>query len=80
MTQALITVSPIRPRYMRQSAAAAYLGVKVSYFRLHVDVKPKELPGSGRRKVLVWDVDELDAWVQQVSDPKSRKSTNRKAS
>lgn len=68
------------PAYMKQKAAAAYLGVSVRYFQLHVDVRPKELPGRGRRPMLVWSVAELDAWVARVSDPKSRSGTARKAS
>lgn len=60
------------PAYVKQKAAAAYLGVSVRYFRDHVDVRPKELPGRGRRPMLVWSIAELDAWVARVSDPKSR--------
>lgn len=77
MSQTTSTLA-MRPRYLRQTAAAAYLGVKVRYFRTHVDVRPKELPGSGQRKVLVWDIEELDAWVARVSDPKSRVGAARK--
>lgn len=60
------------PAYLRQQAAAAYIGVSARYFRDHVDVRPKELPSSGRRPLLVWAVRDLDAWVERVSDPKSR--------
>jgi hypothetical protein len=62
--------------YLRQKAAAAYLGVSVRYFRYHVDVRPLELPGRGRRPVLVWRPADLDTWVERVSDPKSRAVSN----
>ncbi|HVX38773.1 MAG TPA: hypothetical protein VHB25_04290 [Gemmatimonadaceae bacterium] len=60
------------PAYLKQKAAAAYLGVSVRYFQQHVTVRPKELPGRGRKPLLVWCVRELDEWVARVSDPKSR--------
>lgn len=65
------TMSPVRG-YLRQRAAAEYLGVSVRYFQQHVTVMPKELPGRGKKPVLVYQVAELDAWVARVSDPKSR--------
>jgi hypothetical protein len=58
--------------YLRQKGAAAYLGVSVRYFRCHVNVRPLELPGSGRRPVLVWRPADLDAWVERVSATQSR--------
>lgn len=63
--------------YLRQKAAAAYLGISVRYFQQHVSVIPKELPGRGARPVLVYAIADLDAWVERVSNPKSRR---RKAS
>jgi hypothetical protein len=57
---------------LRQKAAAAYLGVSVRYFRAHVDVAPKTLPGSGHKPLLVWSTRELDEWVERVSNPKAR--------
>ncbi|HTE45153.1 MAG TPA: hypothetical protein VK636_07910 [Gemmatimonadaceae bacterium] len=60
------------PAYVKQKAAAAYLGVSVRYFRDCVDVRPKELPGTRTRPMLVWAIADLDAWVARVSDPKSR--------
>jgi hypothetical protein len=60
------------PAYLKQPDAARYLGVSVRYFQQHVDVRPKELPGRGRRPLLLWSVAELDAWVNRVSNPKTR--------
>jgi hypothetical protein len=56
---------------LRQKAAAEYLGVSIRYFRENVDVEPKQLPGRGKRPLLVWSMRELDAWVERVSGPKS---------
>lgn len=68
------------PAYLSQKDAAAYLGVSVRYFRDHVDVRPKELPGRGDRPLLRWAVADLDAWVVRVSSPRSRVGTMVKAS
>lgn len=65
------------PAYLRQRDAAKYLGVSVRYFQLHVDVRPKELPGRGRRPILLYPVRELDAWVERASDPRSRAGARR---
>lgn len=58
--------------YLNQLEAAEYLGVSVRYFRDFVDVRPKELPGRGKRPVLRWCAADLDGWVTRVSDPKAR--------
>lgn len=58
--------------YLRQKAAAAYLGVSVRYFQQHVAVTPKTLPGSGTKPVLVYRRADLDEWVDRVSNPKAR--------
>ncbi len=69
--------TPIVARYLKRPDAARYLGVSVKYFRRHVDVRPKELPGRGERPLLMWSVADLDAWVERVSNPKSRAGLRR---
>lgn len=73
-----VIVTIVNPAYLSQRAAAAYLGVSTRYFRDHVAVRPKELPGSGNRPVLRWAVADLVAWVEHVSNPKSRLSRPRR--
>lgn len=63
---------PIVVGWLRQKDAARYLGISVRYFRDHVDVRPRELPGRGRKRVLIYKPADLDAWVERVSDPKNR--------
>lgn len=58
--------------YLSQKEAAAHLGVSVRYFQLHVAVTPKTLPGRGAKPMLRYRRTDLDAWVDRVSDPKSR--------
>jgi len=69
--------TPVVSRYLKRPDAAAYLGVSVKYFRRHVDVRPKELPGRGAKPLLMWAVADLDAWVERVSSPKSRSGIRR---
>ncbi len=57
---------------LRQKAAAEYLGVSVRYFREHVDVEPKQLPGRGKRPLLVWSAKELDEWVDRMNPTTKR--------
>lgn len=62
----------LAPAYLRLKQAAAYLGVSARYFYRHVDARPLELPGRGKRRVLVWRVADLDAWVERVGTPRRR--------
>jgi hypothetical protein len=72
-------MTAIAPAYLNRADAAAYIGVSTRYFRRHVSVRPKELPGRGKRKVLVYAVRDLDAWVERVSSTNSRVGTTRKS-
>lgn len=66
--------APTMRGYLRLKEAAAYLGVSERYFYQHVDARPFELPGRGKRRVLVWRPADLDAWVERVSSTKSRRT------
>jgi hypothetical protein len=67
-----VIVSVVQPAYLEQRAAAAYLSVSIRYFRDFVNVRPRELPGYGRKPVLRWAVADLDAWMARVSETKNR--------
>jgi hypothetical protein len=55
----------VRPAFLRQHEAAAYLGVSVRWFRDNVDVAPVTLGRTkpGRKPLLRYAVTDLDAWV-----------------
>jgi hypothetical protein len=65
------------PQYMSQVQAAAYLGVSVRWFRDNVDVQPVPFgrPRPGKKPLLRYRRNDLDAWVERCRTyklPKAR--------
>ena len=60
---------------LRQPEAAEYLGVSVRYLRQRTDVPVILLPGHGDkgRPLLRYRRRDLDAWIETVNNPRSRK-------
>jgi len=68
-----VTIAALQPRGLTQRAAARYLGVSVTYFRMHVHVeaKPVGRPEPGRKPLLRYRVEELDAWMDACAAVKA---------
>lgn len=63
----------LQPRGLTQRAAAKYMGVSVSYFREHVHVEPKPIgrPEPGKKLLLRYRIEALDAWMDQCAEVKA---------
>jgi hypothetical protein len=57
---------------LRQRKAAEYLGVSVRTFRTY-NIPSLSLPGSGPKPIRVYAVSELDKFVADYNDPRSRR-------
>jgi hypothetical protein len=60
---------PIEPRGLSQKNAAAYLGVSPRWFRdnVHVNARPVGETRPGRKPVLRYRREELDAWMDHCA-------------
>lgn len=76
-----MTPTTVQPRGLSQRDAARYLGVSTRWFRDHVDVEAKPVghPEPGKKPLLRYRIEELDAWMDACAAVKPARQPARKA-
>lgn len=66
-------VVALQPRGLTQRAAAEYVGVSVRWFRdhVHVEAKPVGRLAPGKKPLLRYRIEELDAWMDTCAQVKA---------
>lgn len=64
-----MTTIALQPRGLTQREAAAYMGVSVRWFRdhVHVEARPVGRAVPGKRPVLRYRLEELNAWMDSCA-------------